>query len=72
MTAMHETNIRALDLNLLVVLEQLLKQSTVSAAADETLRFWSIFGGGPTSPSRRKGQMRELGMSSIGGGMSIR
>jgi len=32
---MHETNIRALDLNLLVVLEQLLKQSTVSAAADE-------------------------------------
>lgn len=32
---MHETNIRALDLNLLVVLEQLLKQSTVSAAAEE-------------------------------------
>ena len=47
-------------------------ETVVSAAADETLRFWSIFGGGPTSPSRRKGQMRALGMSSIGGGMSIR
>ena len=32
---MHETNIRGLDLNLLVILEQLLKQPTVSAAAVE-------------------------------------
>ena len=40
----------------------------MSAAADETLRFWSIFGGGPTSAARRKGRMRDMRLSSVGGG----
>ena len=47
-------------------------ETVVSAAADETLRFWSIFGGGPTSAARRKGRMRDMRLSSVGGEMSIR
>ncbi|KAH8056205.1 hypothetical protein JL722_7507 [Aureococcus anophagefferens] len=49
-------------------------ETVVSAAADETLRFWSIFGGSPNSGARKggRGAMRELHLSSVGDGLSIR
>ena len=50
-------------------------ETVVSAAADETLRFWSIFGGGPTSAARcaRAGcgtrACRRLGVACRSGGV---
>ena len=47
-------------------------ETVVSAAADETLRFWSIFGGSPTRQKSGRNGMRELRLSSVGDGLSIR
>jgi len=49
-------------------------ETVVSAAADETLRFWSIFGSSPTSATRKghAGAIRRLELSSVADRLSIR
>lgn len=51
-------------------------ETVVSAAADETLRFWSIFGSSPNSSHRkgthRTGAIRRLELSSVADSLSIR
>ena len=46
-------------------------ETVVSAAADETLRFWSIFGA-PSAAGSRKGRSALSGVDLGGTGMSIR